>query len=285
MKTRNFISFVILAVAIQLAPLSAQTKLGDNAALRYWAAFAQMQDAAISSEQVKDMSAVLNGTVPYDDAKYKDLVEKNQFALELMARGASFPNCDWGMDYMLGDETPVDYARKALILGRLNVFYAFHLLANGKPDSAVEALASGLKFSQDIANGGTLFSTLVASSLLVAHLRAIDFATHIGKLSSEQQIVLRKAVDRLGTDALDWKSAMTRELSLQRKNWRGPVPLNKVIQSYLEVLNDASTLPRFQQLLASLPSNLQNMIPNPAAVAENKRSLSEKLQQERAALQ
>jgi len=45
------------------------------------------------------------------------LLEKNSLALEIMAWAASLPNCDWGLDYGLGHDLPVDYARKALVLG------------------------------------------------------------------------------------------------------------------------------------------------------------------------
>jgi len=45
------------------------------------------------------------------------LLEKNSLALEIMARATSLPNCDWGLDYGLGHDLPVDYARKALVLG------------------------------------------------------------------------------------------------------------------------------------------------------------------------
>src|SRR2546429_6402367 len=37
-------------------------------------------------------------------------------------------------------------------------------------DAAVHALAVGVLFSHDVANGGTLFATLVAKNLLVTHL-------------------------------------------------------------------------------------------------------------------
>jgi hypothetical protein len=33
------------------------------------------------------------------DSKYKDLVDRNRPALELMARGTALANCDWGLDY------------------------------------------------------------------------------------------------------------------------------------------------------------------------------------------
>jgi hypothetical protein len=58
-------------------------------------------------------------------------LRKNTLAVEIMARATSLSNCDWGLDYGLGEEVPVDYARKALVLGRLNVLDAFHLFVAG----------------------------------------------------------------------------------------------------------------------------------------------------------
>src|ERR1051326_4961503 len=122
-----------------------------------------MQDAAITDEQTKELNLILDGTAPYDDLNYKNLVEKNRPAFETMIRGTALPNCDWGMDYALGSGTPVDFVRKGLTLGRLNVLYVLHLLQNGDKDGAVRALVAGLRFSHDIANGGTLFASVIAA--------------------------------------------------------------------------------------------------------------------------
>src|SRR5262245_5280237 len=100
----------------------------QNSALRYYAAFSVMQDAALSDQKAKELTSILDGTAPYDDNKYKELVERNRLALLAMTRGTALPNCDWGLDYGLGDETPVEYARNALQLGRLNVLNIFHLV-------------------------------------------------------------------------------------------------------------------------------------------------------------
>lgn len=133
MKTLRLIPSVILLMAASVGAASAQqkVKLGENAALRYWSAFAQMQDAAITDEQAKELNLILDGTAPYSDLKYRELVEKNRPALETMIRGTALPVCDWGMDYQLGSETPIDFVRKALTLGRLNILYALHLLQTG----------------------------------------------------------------------------------------------------------------------------------------------------------
>ena len=288
MKTSRFVSLVILSLSILLAQVfgqNAQTRLSDNAALQYWAAFAEMQDTALTSEQATEMDAILNGTASYDDSKYKYLVGKNRFALDLMGRGAMLQNCDWGIDYALGDQTPVDYVRKSMILGRLNVLYAFHLMINKDQDGAIAVLAHGLRFSHDVANGGTFFSTLAAENLLMSHLHAIDFLQHTSQLTPIQKAVLSKALDRLGNDGLDWNAAVTRELSIHRNVWNGPVSLAAVTQAYVDVVDDESTFPKFQELEARLPENLRNVIPNPQKVAQHKQSLSEKLAQVRTSLQ
>ena len=113
-----------------------------NAALRYWSTFSEVQDSGVTDQQAKELNAILDGTAPYDDLKYKDLPEKNTCALEIMAGATSLPNCDWGLDYEVGHDVPVDYARKALILRRLNVLYAFHLLKTGNKDGGGSGFGS-----------------------------------------------------------------------------------------------------------------------------------------------
>src|SRR5207247_1884362 len=133
-------------------------KLEQNAALRYYAAFSMMQDAALTNQEATELTAILDGTAPYDDNKYKNLVERNSLALRVMARGTALLDCDWGLDYGLGDDIPVEYARKALQLGRLNVLDVFHLALGGDKEGAAREVAAGLHFSHDVAKGGSLFS-------------------------------------------------------------------------------------------------------------------------------
>jgi hypothetical protein len=284
------ISGLILLVVLSVSPAAAQQKpnLADNAALRYWAAFAQMQDYAITDAEAKKLNGILDGPVPYDDSQYKDLVEKNQPALATMARGAALPRCDWGLDYKLAEDVPVDYARKALALGRLNVLYAFHLLIARDNDGAVKAIAAGLRFSQDVANGGSLFATLAAKSLLITHLRAIAFLLHTEQLSAAQRSKLQKAIAPLGPDALDWPSAAKRDLESLRGRYssdpQGSAALTRIISSYVATLNDPSSMPAMKEVIASAPQSLADLIPNPQRVLEEKQNLSNQLLQTRALL-
>ena len=289
MKIFNTIPSMILIALLSAGSALAQrnTSLTENAALRYWSAFSEVQDSGITDQQAKELNAILDGTAPYDDSKHKDLLEKNTLALEIMSRATSLPSCDWGLDYGLGHDVPVDYARKALVLGRLNVLYAFHLLKTGNKDGAVRALAAGLRFSHDVGNGGSLFATLIAKDLLTSHLRAVAGALRLEQLSAGQRSQLQTAVARVG-EGLDWSMAAKRDLEALRGDYAGnsqtSAALTRISFSYVAALNDESKLPALDQAVQGA-QELANVIPNAKRVLEQKQDLKNTLLQTRAALQ
>jgi hypothetical protein len=290
MKIFNTIPSMILIALLSAGSALAQrnTSLTENAALRYWSAFSEVQDSGITDQQAKELNAILDGTAPYDDSKHKDLLEKNTLALEIMSRATSLPSCDWGLDYGLGHDVPVDYARKALVLGRLNVLYAFHLLKTGNKDGAVRALAAGLRFSHDVGNGGSLFATLIAKDLLTGHLRAVAGALRLEQLSAGQRSQLQMAVARVG-EGLDWPTAAKRDLETLRGDYAGnsqaSAALTRIVSSYVAFLNDESKLPALDQAVQGAPQELANAIPNAKRVLEQKQDLNNTLLQTRAVLQ
>lgn len=290
MKRAKNIASIIFAVLVALGSAFAQRAASpaDNAALRYWAAFSQIQDSGISDQDAKELNTALETMGPFDMSKYKDLVQKNTLALQVMARGTSLPTCDWGLDYGLGDNVPVDYARKALVLGRLNILYVMNLYHSGDKDGAVHALAAGLRFSHDVANGGSLFATLVAKDLLVTHLIATMDGLRMGQLSASQRSELQNAVAALG-DGLDWSSAAKRDVEALRAHYaaepRASAALDRIVGSYSAYLKDPSKLSMLTQAINSAPAELASLIPNPQRVLEQKQDLSDKLAQARGLLQ
>jgi len=290
MRHINVIGLTLIAVLLSVGPAAGQQKvsLADNAALRYWAAFSQLQDAAITDEQAKELNSVLDKMGPFDISKYNDLIQKNTPALDIMARGTLLPHCDWGLDYGLGENVPVDYARKALALGRLNILYTIHLYHSGNKDEAIGALAAGLRISHDLANCGSLFATLAAKDLLVTHLTAAGDALRMGQLSAAQRSRLQKAVAALG-DGLDWPAAAKRDLDALAAHYSGDsrasLALSRVASSYTAFLKDESDLPSLMDAINHAPPELAQLIPSPKRVEEQKQELSDKIQQTRMLLQ
>jgi hypothetical protein len=285
MNIRTFISLFVLIAGFIAEGVSAQQKvpLADNAALRYWAAFSELQDSGISGDQAKELNLILAGTAPYRDDIYKELLQRNAPALNVMARGTTLTKCDWGLDYGLRDETPVEYARKALELGRLNVLYAFHLSLIGDKVGSARTLAAGVRFSHDVANGGSLFPTAVAKSLLVNHFRAIEGLLQLQGISSSDVTDLQKAITQLGPSGLDWQAAINRELEvLSKPRWEKP--LRAINQDYMLALSDPSKLPELQEAIASAPPELKKLMADPKRVLEEKQDLTTQLERVREAL-
>jgi hypothetical protein len=279
---------LIVVVAATGIPAEHNARIAENAALRYWSAFSEVQDFAITAQQAKELNAILDGTAPYDDSRYQDLIKKNELALEIMFRGTSLQNCDWGLDYGLGSQAPVEYARKALMLGRLNVLYALHLLKTKNIDGAVHALTAGIRFSHDVGNGGSLFATIVSKSLLTDHLRAITGALRLEHLNAGQRSQLQTAVAGLG-QGLDWSSAAKRDLEALRRNHTGSsqmsAALSRITDAYVAALSDESNVPAVNQALESAPKDLANLIPNIGSVLKQKQDLIETIRRTRSVLQ
>jgi hypothetical protein len=290
MNISRLLSTIILLLAAQICAASStrEVQLGPNAALLYWAAFSEMQDSAITD--AAKLNAIVDGTAPYDDSQYRDLVEKNRSALDMMAHGARRPFCDWGLGYgyyeEMGPATPVDYVWKARALGSLNVLYALHLQSGGDKEKAVQALAAGILFAHDVANGGTLLSTLVAKHLLVAHFNAVALALHAGGLSAGQRLVLQKALAQIGPEGLDWQSAIRREMELlNRPPWQASGPPDRVTQAYVGALSDPTMLPKLEEVIAGTSEPLHDVIPNPKKVLDEKQDFTDKLREIRSKLQ
>lgn len=271
--------FAGLFVGSAAAQRGPREQLGENAALRYWSAFAEMQDSAMMTHQIPGL----------DDPSVKELFKKNQAALNTMYRGTALSDCDWGIDYQLGAEAPVEYVRKALLLGNLNALYVMYLETHGDTEGAVRALVAGLRFSHDVASGGTLFATEAATSLLMDHLPMIPNIVHAG-VSPAQRLALQKAVARLGPAGLDWQSAVKRELGLYRGKdhglrTQGLAALAQITPLYVGAMSDPSVLPRLQGMIANAPLDLRNIMPNPQRVVETKQSLENHLAEVRGLLQ
>src|SRR5689334_12497220 len=98
-RTSIICLFVLGTISLLREPCRAQqsSDLGNNAALQYYSAFLQMQDAELSEADIKELTDIISGSRPYDNAKFDSLVEENSQAVETMMIGASLPQCDWGL--------------------------------------------------------------------------------------------------------------------------------------------------------------------------------------------
>ncbi|PYV50167.1 MAG: hypothetical protein DMG92_08745 [Acidobacteria bacterium] len=141
----------------------------------------------------------------------------------------------------------------------------------------MRTLAAGVRFSRDVAAGGSLFAAIVAKDLLANHFRAIEGLSRLAQFSSPERVQLQKVVAQLGPFSLDWEAAINRELnSLDRPDWHSS--LQGIARNYAAALNNSSALPDLEQTLASAPQDLRDVIPSPKRVLEEKQDLENQLQ-------
>jgi hypothetical protein len=225
---------VVLCIAALLivSTANAQTKPPQetrNAALRYWLAFADMQDPPSDPATSTLLKKTATGEAPWDEAKLGAILDKNEAAILRMQRATKLPDCDWGLEYSDGPTASIAYAPKARVMASLNTLYGMRQAAKGNEEAAVQTWLDGIRFSQDIAKGGPLIFAIIAKLSLVPDLHAITQAVQSGKFSQAQRQQIAKTVGALPESGFDWGSAEALEegdielmLNEGENRWRDP---------------------------------------------------------------
>jgi len=190
------------------AKYPAETK---NAALRYWMAFAEMQDTWADKTTQELLEKTAAGEAAWDESKLAPILDANADAISGMQRATKLPECDWGLEYSRLWKASIAYAPRARALARLNTLEGMRQLAKGDSQSAVHTWLAGVRFSQDLTQGGSLIFALMAKSVLLPDLRLLTQAVRNGRLNDAEKREVLAAVKALPEDAFDWGSAWTIE--------------------------------------------------------------------------
>ncbi len=194
----NFRSLAtILAMLASTSGTLAQVKYPPetrNAALRYWTAFAEMQDPLADMETRKLIEKTVTGETAWSETTLGSTLDANAEAIRTMQRGTKLPECDWGLEYSRGPRVPVTLFIRARALAGLNTLEGMRRMAKGDSQGAVNAWLAGIHFSQDLARGEPLIFTLVAMRMLLPNLRVLSEDTKKGQLNEAQ----KKATKRWG---------------------------------------------------------------------------------------
>lgn len=195
----------VLAVVVN-AQQQPQT---GNAALRYWMAFAVLQDAPADAATTDLLQRVADGSAPWDEARLGPILRANAEALAIMDRASTLRSCDWGIEYDLGPHAPIPHLARGRVIGRLSVLSGMRLAARGETSEAVDRWLAAIRFSQHLAEGGTLISLLSANSVLLPSLRAL--AGEVSRLTPESRARIDAGLRALPDTGFDWPNAMVQE--------------------------------------------------------------------------
>jgi hypothetical protein len=178
-----------------------------NAALRYWIAFSEMKDIPADKATQELLEQTLSAQALWDEKKIAPILDANKFAIDIMQRATKLPDCDWGLEYKQGASASIAYAPRARALSRLNTLEGMRQLAAGNTQSATDTWLAGVRFSQDLAHGGSLIFALMAKNALLANLRTLTLAANNGQLTAAERQQVSAALRALPEDAFDWSAA------------------------------------------------------------------------------
>jgi len=170
--------FLASAEAYAQAPDAAPPSLGDNAALKYWQAFAQLPQWTEQQQRIIGDWR----TVPLD-ADTQAVLESSRGALLYLDRGAKLKACDWGLDLSDGPGLVLPHLSKARELARLAGLRVRQELASGKQTAAVDDLGAGFALARHVGVENLLISVMVQAAiegtfveLAAQHLTELDAA-------------------------------------------------------------------------------------------------------------
>jgi hypothetical protein len=209
---RHVTGALLLLIAVAL-PAWAQraAQSNPNAALRYWMAFALMQDPPVDDATRNFLEALAERGGPWDEAGLGSLLDANDEALRIMQRATSLPDCDWGLEYEMGPGMPIAHLARARVLARLNVLAGMRAMAAGDAREATNTWVAGLRFAQHVPRGGGVLATLTGRVMLGSTMAAITRAIEGGSLDSAQQQQVREALRGIPETGFDWGAAYERE--------------------------------------------------------------------------
>jgi hypothetical protein len=182
-----------------------------NAALRYWMAFALMQDPSSEAGTTELLASVEEGRAAWNEARLGPVLEANRQALEIMRRATRLARCDWGLEAELGPFTPIAHLARARVLARLNTLDGIRLSARGQSGAAADRWLAGLRFSQHVAEGGSLIALLTARVALRTSLDALTRAVQAGGLSAAERQAIQAAVAAIPETGFRWDAAIRNE--------------------------------------------------------------------------
>jgi hypothetical protein len=187
-----------------------------NAALRYWSAFADLQDPPADKATQDLLEKVAAGDAPWDESKLGPILDQNETAILAMQRATKLPDCDWGLEYSRGPRTSIAYVPRSRVLARLNTLYGMRLMAKGDSQAAVDTWLDGIHFSRHVAKGGTLIFQLIGKMAMLSNFHALTNAAESHRLSDPQRSQVLAAVQALPADGFDWAEALAlEEVSLE----------------------------------------------------------------------
>ncbi len=179
----------LLAGGVAAQAPKAPVDLNDNAALKYWQAFAnlpRLDDKALQKIQADCLTMPL-------DAQAKRWVEAASLSLREMHYAAGVQPCAWGLTFQEGAFMALHHSQAARTLGNFACLRARLRFEQGKSAEAVDDAVAALTLGRHVSRDATLIGVLIGAA--VEHVTIEALAAHLPKLAPAAR---EKLAARLG---------------------------------------------------------------------------------------
>lgn len=253
MPKLTYLLCVLVIVTLTLAEGQKPSTSSENAALRYWQAFAVMQDLPTSDADAWKLQSILDGSSPWDEGKFGVLIDRNQEALAILDRASRLQVCDWGLESEMGPATPIAHVAKARALARLNALAGSRLAAQGKITEALQTWTAGLRFAQHLGQDGTLISVLAAKAALSSDFRAMVNLTSRNPPDAAALTHIGRIARSFPPYPLDWSRAMLTEADAAAIMLKQVAESKEPEKTYELMFGEKKSRDEFKELVKDAP--------------------------------
>jgi hypothetical protein len=213
--------------------------MAENAALKYWQAFAALPRLTGAEEKKLYEECVTMSL----DAHARALVAKADYALKMMRNGAALPQCEWAIGFDEGITARLAHTEGARVLASLACLRARIGFEENRDSEAVEDVIAALTMGRHVSRDGYLVSILVRYTIEERIGRAL--AIHLPNLNAK---MLANIKTRLG--ALPQAGSTTQAVRDEEK-----VGLDWLVRAAKELERRVKDGESTEKVLASLPDD------------------------------
>jgi hypothetical protein len=170
-----------------------KSDIGENAALRYWQAYAAMS-RVLNKEQIKLIDDNYMEDTTIDDAGIEAL-NRCKDALAIFRRGTELPYCSWGFDLEYGYRPGLEDYPHVRALTRLACFSARYHFQNGQTDEGLEETFAVIALGRHVGTDDLVAARGVQAAIESCALEVLGI--YLPTLNEDQLKNLKRRLDAL----------------------------------------------------------------------------------------
>ena len=184
-----------LALSATLASAALAVDSKDNAALRYWRAFALVTPAHVEVISGVDRNRIGDADFVIRDEAVLNILRDDSLISRLVV-GAAKPDCDFAIEYDKGLDALLPHLGPMRTSAVILLLRARMDLAEGDAAHASQALEAVLRSSEHLVSDDTLISSLVSLAMFALAQPVIELGVSQKAFDANQIVTLRDALDR-----------------------------------------------------------------------------------------